>query len=295
MKYWTLTEVLGVKYMLCTSDSNLEPNEVPRNYGKLFYTVLAAIFLGGCTASEGQKGWGDDVKWPDGDRLAKAARKALLDPQTYIPAAGALVFTIDNWDHKVSHWATERTPVFGSQKGAEDASDYLLYPIIGETVITALATPSGDSNEQWSAGKAKGLGVEGAAFGVTALSTSVLKDTTGRERPDRSNNQSFPSGHASGAFAGATLSNRNLDSIDMSDGLRTTLQVGNITMASGVAWARVEGNKHFPSDVLAGAALGHFLTAFIHDAFMNLPEDGSVDMEVVPFDHGVAVCFSIRY
>jgi hypothetical protein len=39
-----------------------------------------------------------------------------------------------------------------------------------------------------------------------------------------------------------------------------------------VAWARVEGEKHYPTDVLVGAALGNFITRFVHDAFMNLDE-----------------------
>jgi hypothetical protein len=42
-------------------------------------------------------------------------------------------------------------------------------------------------------------------------------------------------------------------------------------MASTVAWARVEGHEHFPEDVLVGAALGHFLSALIHDALIGLP------------------------
>ena len=66
--------------------------------------------------------------------------------------------------------------------------------------------------------------------------------------------------------------------------------------------ARVGGRKHFPSDVLFGAALGHFLTAFIHDAFLNLAEDGRdhrtgrdrrVDFTFFSTGHGggLALCF----
>lgn len=66
-------------------------------------------------------------------------------------------------------------------------------------------------------------------------------------------------------------------------------------LASGVAWARLEGRHHYPSDVLAGAALGHFITAFIHDAFMNLPKDGSVDVAITPLDRGGAVSLGWRF
>ena len=37
--------------------------------------------------------------------------------------------------------------------------------------------------------------------------------------------------------------------------------------AIGCAWARVESGAHYPSDVLAGAALGNFTTLFIQEAF----------------------------
>jgi membrane-associated phospholipid phosphatase len=62
-----------------------------------------------------------------------------------------------------------------------------------------------------------------------------------------------------------------------------------------VAWARVEARKHYPSDVLAGAALGHFLTAFIHDAFLNLPEDGSVDFSVYVLKGGAGLELCFRF
>jgi len=41
-------------------------------------------------------------------------------------------------------------------------------------------------------------------------------------------------------------------------------------VALGTGWARVEAQKHYPSDVLAGMALGNFMAAFIYDAFMGL-------------------------
>jgi membrane-associated phospholipid phosphatase len=57
--------------------------------------------------------------------------------------------------------------------------------------------------------------------------------------------------------------------------------------AAATAWARVEANKHYPSDVLAGAAIGHFLTAFIHDSFLGLPEESYLfHLEFAPVKKG---------
>ncbi len=39
-------------------------------------------------------------------------------------------------------------------------------------------------------------------------------------------------------------------------------------LAWGTAWARVEGGRHYPSDVLFGAALGNFVAIFVRNAFL---------------------------
>jgi membrane-associated phospholipid phosphatase len=198
------------------------------------------------------------------------------------------------YDHRVSDWATAHTPIFGSQDNAKNASDYLLYTLEAETLGTALATPSGDNPGNWVSSKAKGLGVEVAAELVTAGATSAIKDATGRTRPNGGSN-SFPSGHASTAFSSATLANRNLDSIQVSETARLPVQIGNILLATGVGWARVEGNDHFPSDVLAGAALGHFLSAFIYDAFMGLPENERFGFYLLPSKHRPMIGLSVAF
>ena len=40
-------------------------------------------------------------------------------------------------------------------------------------------------------------------------------------------------------------------------------------MAGLTGWARLEGNRHYPSDVLFGFALGNFIAAFMNDAFVT--------------------------
>jgi len=221
-------------------------------------------------------------------RIPDAAFHAFFDLQTLIPTAGALVCTVDHFDRKVSDWATRSTPIFGSKNNASNASNYLLYTLQTETFITALGTPSGSEPKDWAYSKVKGVSVELGAELLTAGTTSLLKDITGRERPN-GGNKSFPSGHASAAFSGATLANRNLNEIEMGEGLRLPLQIGNLLLATSVGWARVEAGEHFPSDVLAGVALGHFLSAFIQDAFMGLPKDDKLSFDVLPSKHGVMI------
>jgi membrane-associated phospholipid phosphatase len=73
--------------------------------------------------------------------------------------------------------------------------------------------------------------------------------------------RSFPSGHTSGAFAVATswwLSRRDLTG---SPGVTGWLAVAG---AVGMGAMRVAAGKHFPSDVLAGAALGVASGVVVH-------------------------------
>ncbi|MEA3225185.1 MAG: phosphatase PAP2 family protein [Planctomycetota bacterium] len=258
--------------------------------------LLSALVLAGCGTLPNGRRWGHDAFSPiDFDRISRAAHDAFFDLNTLIPLTGAAIFAVDDFDERVSDWAVKHTPVFGSGGDARDASDDLVTVLGVEAVITAFATPSGDVSNKWIVSKAKGGVVELAAVGATNGMTSLLKSATDRTRPDKSSNRSFPSAHTSSAFSFAALANRNLDSIHMPRTLKPAIKAGNLLLASCVGWARVEGQKHYPSDVLAGAALGHFLTAFIHDAFLNLPENGDVDFGVFPVEGGAGVSLSFRF
>jgi len=253
----------------------------------LFVVTFILFAVTGCgTLQNGQK-WGQDAIYPvDLKKIPRSALDALVDPQTLIPAAGALVFGLSKWDKKASHWASGHTPIFGSAKNAENDKLYLEIPLYTEVFITALATPSGGDSKDWVYSKLKGMAVEGAAELVTVGATTLLKDTTGRTRPNGSENKSFPSGEASAAFSSVALSNRNLDSIKLPQEVKIPLKVVNILLGSSVAWARVEAQAHYPSDVLAGAALGNFLSATVHDSFLNLRKDKTYSFGIFPTKGG---------
>jgi membrane-associated phospholipid phosphatase len=254
----------------------------------MFWLAVAFIIftITGCGTLQNGRRWGQDaISLVELKRIPSAAYHAFFELQTLIPTAGALVFTVDHYDKRVSHWATSHHPIFGSMDTASQASDYLLYALDVETFTTALATPSGKDPKDWAYSKARGVSVELGAELLTAGATTLLKEATNRTRPD-GGSKSFPSGHSSNAFSSSTLANRNLNSITMPEEMRMPLQIGNILLATGVGWARVEAGKHYPSDVLVGAALGHFLSAFIYDAFMGLPEHERLGLYVSPRKHG---------
>lgn len=90
------------------------------------------------------------------------------------------------------------------------------------------------------------------AFSVSIMTATVngLKYTVGRPRPDGSRNNSFPSGHTATAFTTATLLHKEY-------GWRNPwFSIGGYTAAAVTGFSRLMNNKHWMTDVMAGAAIG---------------------------------------
>jgi membrane-associated phospholipid phosphatase len=97
-----------------------------------------------------------------------------------------------------------------------------------------------------------------ATLALTGAASTGLKWAMGRLRPNESSNadryvpfsgqDAMPSGHTAMAFALATSLSDDID--------RTWATVGLYTLATGVGWSRMNDNKHWLSDVAAGAVIG---------------------------------------
>jgi len=219
----------------------------------------------------------------------------LADPLTWAPAAGAVLFAATDADERVSDWARSSTPVFGSAHTADRAADVLEGACLLSALGTALTTPSGRCPGEVARNKAGGLLVEGAAGGATLGATLALKEATGRLRPDGTDHGSFPSGHTSLSASGALLTRRNLAATPMDSRLRGAAQGAVTATAALTGWARVESGAHYPSDVLAGFALGNALTGFVHDAFLGPPGRADVTFAAGPTPNGVGVSLGFSW
>lgn len=128
------------------------------------------------------------------------------------------------------------TPAHASEDGWAKASDIGR----GALVVTALGLPAVQGD--WK-------GTKQAAFslGATYAVTSGLKLAIEEERPDGSNDKSFPSGHSSSSFAAAaTLHKRHGWEVGVPAHL----------VAAFVGVARIKADKHYVHDVIVGAAIG---------------------------------------
>ena len=94
------------------------------------------------------------------------------------------------------------------------------------------------------------IGVQVLAFGVNAAVTYSLKHAIHEKRPDGTDNHSFPSGHTSVAFSGATVLMHEYRKVS------PWIGVAGYAVATGVAVDRVRRNRHHWEDVVAGAAIG---------------------------------------
>jgi hypothetical protein len=82
---------------------------------------------------------------------------------------------------------------------------------------------------------------------IDEVLTEALKHAVHRERPNASDNLSFPSGHSSVTFATATVIERHLG---------WKMSVLGYTFAAYIASSRLHDNVHWLSDVVFGAAVG---------------------------------------
>lgn len=111
-----------------------------------------------------------------------------------------------------------------------------------------------DSRHDWPQ-----LAVTAAASWVVSAGTAyALKHSVKEWRPDHSDQRSFPSGHATIAFAGATALRHEFGHIS------PWITVGGYTVAALTAADRVRLDRHHWYDVCAGAAIGTLATEAVY-------------------------------
>ena len=99
------------------------------------------------------------------------------------------------------------------------------------------------------------MAVSGAAGGAIMLAaTQSMKHIISTGRPDNSDDHSFPSGHTATAFVTATILHREYGHIS------PLVSIGGYATAAATGILRIRKNRHWASDVAAGAGIGILAT-----------------------------------
>jgi len=123
-----------------------------------------------------------------------------------------------------------------AKDSTETAGDVLAYLMPAATLGATFYLHDEDGRWQFAKGFVSSFGV-----------TQALKYTVDKERPDGSDNRSFPSGHSTAAFQSAHFIQKRYG---WAYGLPAYIG------AAYVGYSRVHAKKHDNADVLAGAAIG---------------------------------------
>lgn len=180
--------------------------------------------------------------------------------------AGLLLYAVDQ---DVFQWIQDH-----SSSSSEDISKVITHFGDGVLLVGLIAAlyASGEISDNNSLRKTALLSLE--SWLTTGIIVRGLKFVTGRARPwtgescqsfhpfsTRSRFSSFPSGHASSAFAVATIV------ADQSK--KAYIDILAYSLATLVAISRVHIDKHWASDVLVGSSIGYFIAKKISSLDRN--------------------------
>jgi len=199
--------------------------------------------------------------FPDTVEHKTAAAKHKILKGLIMPAAliGVGLYTMQ--DHGIyssfdaSHDARRSFPDFSTR-----ADDYVFWiPVVGLYAFDLFS-----SQNQHEVGRQTTL-----LFGSAALMGAMvwpLKSVSNINRPDHSNDHSFPSGHTSSAFVVAGVIDQEFR------GKSPWISVGAYTVAGSTGIMRILNNKHWLSDVFAGAGFGLLsvhTVYYVHERFLK--------------------------
>ena len=125
------------------------------------------------------------------------------------------------------------------------------------------------------------------SYAIMATTVLGLKSISHVERPDGSSNNSFPSGHTATAFAGAEFLWQEYKDKSIWYG------IAGYAVATGTGLFRIYNNRHWLTDVAAGAGIGILSTKIAYwinpyitkKLFKSSSENKSTSM-VMPFYNG---------
>lgn len=246
----------------------------------------------------GRKGkWGKNAFYPlKGEKFLGAIKKNAQSAHVWGPVAGAAIFSASNFDRNFSNWVANEADVFKDKDAADAWSDNFNNILKAEMYATILLTASHNEDEDfwgYAWNKTKGGLVVNIAASSSRFSVDQVRKVVKRQRPNKMDLKSLPSGHAAEAGSRRAIIGKGLESVDMNSDLRFGVNAINTSMAIGTLWARVEGKRHYPSDVMLGYAFGSFISGVVYDTLINL--DPNETFVLIPETDKVSAMYSYGF
>ena len=123
------------------------------------------------------------------------------------------------------------------------------------------------------------------AYLIMGGTVEILKSTSTVERPDGTSSNSFPSGHTATAFMGAEFLYQEYKDVSIWYG------ISGYAVAAGTGFFRMYNNRHWLTDVAAGAGIGilstkiaYWVHPFIKETLFKDKKD--TNGIIVPFYNG---------
>jgi len=122
---------------------------------------------------------------------------------------------------------------------------------------------------------------------IMATTVLSLKSIVHEERPDGSSNNSFPSGHTATAFAGAEFLYQEYKDKSIWYG------IAGYAVATGTGLFRIYNNRHWLTDVAAGAGIGilstkiaYWINPYITKKLFKSDSENKSTSMIMPFYNG---------
>ena len=133
----------------------------------------------------------------------------------------------------------------------------------------------------------------GKGEAIMLASTFLVKAVSHEERPDGSDNLSFPSGHTAQAFLAASIVHTEFRHKSQLYG------IGAYTLATSVAALRMINTKHWQSDVVAGAGFGilsaHLAYLTHRNRWGRQPRGLGAHLQATPLYYAGATGLTLRW
>lgn len=134
------------------------------------------------------------------------------------------------------------------------------------------------------------------AYIISGSTVQIIKHSTSEMRPDGSAPNSFPSGHTATAFMGAEFLYQEYKDVSVWYG------IAGYTVAATTGFLRMYNNRHWLTDVAAGAGIGILSTKiayWVHPAIKSIftKKNKEIDACALPFYNGdqIGMAFSMRF